>query len=142
MHTLQAAGVLAVAVLSPKEELLDPHLKARRFFDIVETPNGKRPVPHQIGAKFSAFEPDSGRVAPSLGQHNSEVLSGILGMSEAEIADLKERGVIGDEPISAVPLPVMRMFVQIPLASYTNMGALGGLDTDYREQLGLKGAGS
>ena len=35
-------------------------------------------------------------------------------MSDAEIAGLKEQGVIGDEPQLAVPLPVMRMFVQWP----------------------------
>ena len=31
----------------------------------------------------------------------------------------------------------MRMFVQLPLTSYLNMGALGGIETDYREQLGI-----
>jgi crotonobetainyl-CoA:carnitine CoA-transferase CaiB-like acyl-CoA transferase len=138
MHTLQKAGVLAAAVLNPKESLLDPHLKARGFFDRVDTENaGVRPVPHQLGAKFSAFEMDSARRAPKLGEHNAEVLSGLLGMGEAEIAELAEKQVIGDTPISAVPLPVMRMFVQFPLTSYQNMGALGGIETDYREQLGL-----
>jgi hypothetical protein len=29
------------------------------------------------------------------------------------------------------------MFVQFPLTSYANMGALGGQEPDYREQLGL-----
>ena len=51
---------------------------------------------------------------------------------------LKEKGVIGDTPVGAVPLPVMRMFVQFPLTSYQNMGALhDGMEKDYREQLGL-----
>lgn len=141
MHTLQAAGVPAAAVLNPKQELLDPHLSERRFFDRVETCNaGLRPVPHQLGAKFSAFEMDSARRAPKLGEHNLEILQGILGMSDAEVAQLEEQGVIGDTPISAVPLPVMRMFVQFPTTSYLNMGALAALDTDYREQLGLDGA--
>jgi hypothetical protein len=31
----------------------------------------------------------------------------------------------------------MRMFVQFPLTSYQNMGALGGTETDYKEQLGI-----
>ncbi len=138
MNTLQAAGVLAAAVLNPKESLLDPHLKARGFFDRVDTGNaGVRPVAHQLGAKFSAFEAKSARRAPNLGEHNAEILSQLLGMGDGEIAELKEKGVIGDTPISAVPLPVMRMFVQFPLTSYQNMGALGDLDTDYREQLGI-----
>lgn len=138
MHALQAAGVLAAAVLNPKEVLLDPHLRERGFFDRVDTENaGVRPVPHQLGAKFSAFEMDSARRAPKLGEHNHEVLSGLLGLTDAEIAELAEKQVIGDTPVSAVPLPVMRMFVQFPLTSYQNMGALGGIETDYREQLGI-----
>lgn len=143
MHTLQAAGVLAAAVLNPKEELLDPHLKERGFFEMVETAySGKRPVPHQLGAKFSAFVPDSARPAPKLGEHNAEVLKGILGMTDDEIAALKAAEVIADEPgksgVTAVPLPVMRMFVQFPSTSFMNMGALAGVDADYKEVLGIK----
>jgi crotonobetainyl-CoA:carnitine CoA-transferase CaiB-like acyl-CoA transferase len=138
MHELQAAGVLAAAVLNPKQVLLDPHLKERGFFDRVQTvQKDERLIPHQIGAKFSEFEPNTARRAPKLGEHNREILGGLLGMGEDEIAKLEENKVIGDEPISAVPLPVMRMFVQWPLTSYLNMGALGGIEKDYREQLGI-----
>ena len=138
MHTLQAAGVTAAAVLNPKQVLLDPHLRERGFFDRVDTgAAGVRPVPHQLGAKFSGFETDSARPAPKLGEHNAEILGELLGMSDEKIAALHEKGVIGDTPISAVPLPVMRMFVQFPLASYQQMGALAGVDTDYKEQLGI-----
>ena len=137
MHHLQAAGVLAAAVLNPKQVLFDSHLKARGFFDRVETEQGPRPVPHQVGAKFSAFEMPSARRAPRLGEHNHEILKG-LGLSDDEIRDLEERKVIGDEPQSAVPLPVMRMFVQWPLTSYQQMGALGAIEEDHREQLGIE----
>jgi crotonobetainyl-CoA:carnitine CoA-transferase CaiB-like acyl-CoA transferase len=139
MHTLQKAGVTAAAVLSPKESLLDPHLRQRDFFQVVETGNhGKRPVPRQLGARFSAFETDSARPAPKLGEHNREVLQGLLGMSDAEIAGLAEQKVIGDTPESAVPLQLMRMFVQFPNSTYLNMGALAGLETDYKRQLGIE----
>lgn len=138
MHLLQEAGVTAAAVLNPKQALLDPHLRERGFFDRVETDHGPRPVPHQIGAKFSAFEMPSARLAPKLGEHNREVLQGLLGMSDGELSSLEESKVIGDIPTSAVPLPVMRMFVQWPLTSYEQMGALGGIETDYREQLGIE----
>ncbi len=138
MHKLQAAGVMAAAVLSPKEELLDQHLKERGFFDMVETDgNGVRPVPHQLGAKFSAFEMDTGRRAPRLGEHNGEILEGLLGMSPEEVSQLKEQNVIGEEPILGLPIPVMRMFVQWPTTSYLQMGALAAIETDYREQLGI-----
>jgi hypothetical protein len=137
MRTLQDAGVIAAPVLNPKQVLLDEHLRKRGFFDRVQTPQGTRPVPHQIGARFSAFEMPTARLAPKLGEHNREILEGMLGMSETEVAALQEQGVIGDEPVMAVPLPVMRMFVQWPLTSYQNMGALQAIEPDFEQQLGL-----
>jgi crotonobetainyl-CoA:carnitine CoA-transferase CaiB-like acyl-CoA transferase len=136
MDQLQSAGITAAAVLNPKQVLFDRHLKERGFFDIVETQYGKRPVPHQLGAKFSDFEMPTGRNAPKLGEHNQEILSE-LGLSDVEIKELEEKKEIGEEPILAVPLPVMRMFVQWPLSSYQSMGAMGPIEEDYRQQLGI-----
>jgi crotonobetainyl-CoA:carnitine CoA-transferase CaiB-like acyl-CoA transferase len=139
MHLLQKAGVIAAAVLNPKQVLLDPHLKDRGFFDIIDQSGvGRKPIPHQLGAKFSAFSIDCDQPAPKLGEHNRDVLQGLLGLGDDEIASLEERNVIGDTPILPVPLDVMRMFVQWPLATYQQMGALGGLETDYKQQLGLE----
>lgn len=138
MEQLQNAGIIAAAVLNPKQVLFDKHLKERKFFDIVKTEQGKRPVPHQLGVKFSNFEMNTAKPAPRLGEHNHEVLSELLDMSDDEIKELEEKKVIGDEPESAVPLPVMRMFVQWPLTSYQQMGALGPIEPDYREQLGIE----
>ena len=65
MHLLQKAGVIAAAVLNPKQVLLDPHLRERGAFDMIDQPDvGKRPVSRQLGAKFSAFEPNSARARP------------------------------------------------------------------------------
>ena len=36
------------------------------------------------------------RPAPTLGQHNDEVFGEILGLPDAEIAGLREAGVIGE----------------------------------------------
>ena len=139
MNTLQPAGVIAAAVLNPKEVLFDPHLKDRGFFDYVDTENvGVRPAPHQLGAKFSAFKMASNRRAPRLGEHNREILEGLLALTPDEVTNLHEKGVIGDMPVSAVPLAVMRMVVQFPLTSYQNMGALGAIEADHREQLGIQ----
>ena len=38
------------------------------------------------------------RSAPCLGEHNTDVLSHLLGMSDADITDLCHRGIIGDHP--------------------------------------------
>jgi hypothetical protein len=33
-----------------------------------------------------------------LGEHNTEVLGGLLGLSAGELSDLKTRGIIGSRP--------------------------------------------
>lgn len=38
--------------------------------------------------------------APTLGQHNREIVSGLLELSEAEIAQLAEEGIIGTKMLS------------------------------------------
>ena len=65
------------------------------------------------------------------------MLQGLLGLSDDELADLQEAKAIGDRPEFAVPLAVMQMFVQWPLTSYLQMGALAALEPDYRQQLGM-----
>lgn len=143
MHQLQAAGIIAAPVLNPKQALLDPHLRERDFFQTVDTQDhGRRPVPRQLGARFSAFETDSARRAPALGEHNREVLQGILGLSDEDIARLEEQKVIGETPDTPVPVQVMRFFVQLPNPSYLEMGALARLEPDFKSQLGIDEATS
>ena len=138
MHLLQAAGVTAAAVLNPKEVLLDPHLRERGYFEMVEHAGGVRPVPKQLGARFSAFDTDVRGTAPKLGEHNREVLQGMVGLSDDELNELQEAKVIGETPELAVPLQMMQMMVQWPLTSLLQMGALGGLEADFKQQLGLE----
>ena len=137
MHLLQGAGVTAAAVLNPKQVLLDAHLRQRGYFDMVEYAGEARPVPKQLGARFSAFEVGARGGAPRLGEHNREVLQGLLGLSEDEMAELQEAKVIGDTPEFAPPLQVVRAMVQWPLTSFLQMGALAALEPDYKQQLGI-----
>jgi len=139
MRLLQRAGVIAAAVLNPKEVLLDPHLRERGYFETIDQPGvGPRPVPRQLGARFSAFEVASQGPAPKLGEHNREVLQGLLGLSDEELARLQQQKVIGDAPDFALPVDVMRMFVQWPTTTFLQMGALAALEPDYKQQLGLE----
>lgn len=135
MRLLQGAGVTAAAVLNPKQVLFDLHLRERGYFDVVEQAGAKRYVPKQLGARFSAFEVAARGPAPKLGEHNREVLQGMLGLSDAEMAELAEAKAIGDTPEFGVPLPVIQMFVQWPLTSLLQMGALAAVEPDYGEQL-------
>ena len=140
MHLLQRAGVTAAAVLNGKEVLLNPHLRERGAFDMVDVPGaGKRPVPRVLGARFNRFEAKARGPAPKLGEHNREVLQGLLDLSDEEVARLEEEGVIGTEPVLMYPLPIARQVVVQPLFSFKQMGALLDIEPDYKEQLGLEG---
>lgn len=101
MHTLQAHGVTAGAVLTGGEILGDPHLEARGFWDVVEHPEGwtyKQVTPPW---RLSKSPRRVTTPAPALGEHNPYVLSNLLGLSEQEVAALAAQGVIGTQPSGA-----------------------------------------
>jgi hypothetical protein len=43
------------------------------------------------------------RLAPTLGQHNDEVLRGLLGLGDAEMEQLRSAEIIGDTAIAKTP---------------------------------------
>ncbi len=98
---LIAAGIPAARLLRPVRYTDEPQLAARVFYQEVEHPlSGKRLFP-VFPMRFS-FEPDRKiffRPAPMLGQHNAEIL-GELGFTQADVAALEARHIIGTEPLS------------------------------------------
>ncbi len=95
---LQAAGVRAGPVLANWEVVTDPHLHERGYLVYVDHPEaGVLPFPG-FGWKLSRTPAQVRRHSPMFGEHNREVLQGILGMTESDVADLYESGVTGDEP--------------------------------------------
>jgi len=141
MAALQAAGVRAAAVLHGKDLLFNAHLRARGHFDLVDHPEiGPRPYPRQLPVHFSAFEARARGSAPLLGQHNDEVLKGLAGLTDDDLASLREQHVIGDRPEPS-PSPVQaRAMVELPLDVLIEAGAIRAVESDYREQLGLGAA--
>jgi crotonobetainyl-CoA:carnitine CoA-transferase CaiB-like acyl-CoA transferase len=98
MHRLQARGVAACAVLDARGLVEDPHLAARGFFVTITHPDaGTYPFPGQP-IHLSETPATFRRPAPGLGQHNREVLGGILGMTDAQMDELHAAGIIADEP--------------------------------------------
>ena len=72
---------------------------ARGFFETVEHPvAGDPPVP---GLPWRSRGVDRWirRPAPTLGQHNHEVLGGRLGLTPDELATLEADGLIGTRPL-------------------------------------------
>jgi formyl-CoA transferase len=86
---------LAVApIYQLNETVNDPHLAARDMFvDLDHLKAGKvRTANNPI--KFSLTPTERKSAAPILGQHNKEILGMILGLSDAEIEELVNNGVV------------------------------------------------
>ena len=96
MERLQRAGVPAAALLHQPEMTGDPQLAERGFFQRLTHPAaGTHDYPGPV-AQFShtPLTPLRGR-APLLGEHNEELLRGLLGLSEAEYQELVEDQIVG-----------------------------------------------
>ena len=95
---LLAAGVPAAPVITGRESIDNPQLASRghqQWMDHVVV--GAVPYP-SFPARFNGQYHRLGRPAPTLGEHNEEILSDVLGLDEAEIARLAETKVIGTRP--------------------------------------------
>lgn len=91
---LDAVKVPCGPILNMEQVVSDPHLQARNM--IVELAHpivGSILVPG-VPIKFSETPAGIRCAAPELGEHNREIFSGLLGMSETEIDALKEKGAI------------------------------------------------
>ena len=96
MRLLQAVGVAAGPVMDQRDAFADPHLSARGIFEEVyhEDVGGSHLY---VGAPFKMSEtPARIRRGPvRLGQDNEYVYKQILGVSDAEYAELERAGHIG-----------------------------------------------
>ena len=96
---LQAAGVAAGAVLNALELLQDPQVRAYSGFEYVETP-GVGPTPYpRVAFRLSRTPVPVSGPAPGFGEANDYVLSEVLGMADARVAELRLDGVVADEPM-------------------------------------------
>jgi crotonobetainyl-CoA:carnitine CoA-transferase CaiB-like acyl-CoA transferase len=96
---LQSVGVPAGPVLANWEIVSDPHLYERGYFvDVVHAEVGH----YRWDGYPWKFSKTPGRIryaSPLFGEHNDEILCGLLGLSREETADLRAKGVVADEPI-------------------------------------------
>ena len=93
---LLAAGVPAAPVVGGLDLLGLPQLMARRFFEEIDHPAVGRRELQGMPFRFNTrTEKWLRSAAPTLGQHNQEVLCGELKVDPGEFALLEEEGVIG-----------------------------------------------
>lgn len=91
---LLAAGVPAAVVASPRHLVeSDAQLRARDYWQRVEHPELGRSLYSSPPYRIDGERVDLAR-PPLLGEHNREVLGGILGLTDQRIAELQERGVV------------------------------------------------
>jgi crotonobetainyl-CoA:carnitine CoA-transferase CaiB-like acyl-CoA transferase len=96
---LRAAGVAAAPVVDQRDVVTQPVSEARGFAEWCDHPVvGRIPVMTQP-FRWSGIDRWIRFPAPTLGQHNHEVLSSILGLDDAEIEQLEDEGVIGTRPV-------------------------------------------
>jgi crotonobetainyl-CoA:carnitine CoA-transferase CaiB-like acyl-CoA transferase len=134
MERLQAAGVRAGAVFDSRDLNVNRHLRARGFLETVQFPPerkiGKRPI---IGRPWRLSKtPIAVRgPGPTLGQHNREVVQGILGYSDAQYAELERKGIVGTTPTN------VRKLAHMEMDEHVRQGRLAFWDPDFKKRLGI-----
>jgi crotonobetainyl-CoA:carnitine CoA-transferase CaiB-like acyl-CoA transferase len=100
VDALLERGIPAAPVLPARDAATNPQLRARGFFEAVTHPvTGTHELPG-LPMRFSGLRPRWYRApAPTLGQHNDEVLGELLGLGDDALAALRAAGVIGDRPV-------------------------------------------
>jgi crotonobetainyl-CoA:carnitine CoA-transferase CaiB-like acyl-CoA transferase len=95
---LVAAGVPAAFARDPRTMLDHPQLRERGFHEEVhhEVIGAKRTP--TVPFRYASVEQWLRSPAPLLGQHNRDILGGVLGLDDDTLAELERDGVIGTRP--------------------------------------------
>ncbi len=97
LKILEEHRVAAAPVMSVVDTVSHPHFKARNMIRTVPDPIlGEVMIPG-FPLKFSAFPKPLEIRAPLLGEHGDDILREQLGMSDAQIAELRNQGVLHSE---------------------------------------------
>ncbi len=95
---LLAAGIPAAPVADPRIASRNPQMAARAFFEPFSHPVVGTQVVPTVPFRYASVERWLRAPAPTLGEHNRELLCGLLGLDEEEFRTLVADGVIGDRP--------------------------------------------
>ncbi|CAH0299789.1 Succinyl-CoA--L-malate CoA-transferase beta subunit [Pseudomonas sp. Bi70] len=92
IEALKGARVPAGYPYTAADIVQDPHYLARQMIEQVQTSVGPLKVPGVL-PKLSRTPGRIGTGGPQLGEHSEDILAG-LGLSEEQVAGLRERGII------------------------------------------------
>ena len=95
MHETMARGLVIGLVQNPQQVVDSPHLAERGYFVEIDHPEAgslKYPSPGFLMDEENPME--GSKAAPTLGEHNSEILGGELGLSAEELGQLRASQII------------------------------------------------
>lgn len=98
VEALVAAGVPAGSARDPRTIATHPQLVARGFFEELDHPVCGPQAFAGLPFRFASVDRWLTRPAPTMGEHDEEVLGGELGLSADELARLTAAEVIGTAP--------------------------------------------
>lgn len=94
LDALEAAGIPAGPVLSPRQVLDDPHVHAAEYLKMIAYPGMPHAAPvSDTPVRLSRTPAGIHHRPPTLGEHTEQVL-GELGYTHAEIAELRQKRVV------------------------------------------------
>ncbi|HET7272370.1 MAG TPA: CoA transferase, partial [Rubrobacter sp.] len=94
LEVMREAGVPAGKLFTAEDMLSDEQYAARQNIVEVDDPEiGPFPMQNVV-PRLSETPGEVRWTGPALGQHNDEVFKGVLGMSEEDLAGLRERGIV------------------------------------------------
>jgi crotonobetainyl-CoA:carnitine CoA-transferase CaiB-like acyl-CoA transferase len=100
VELLWPLGLAVARVVHPRRVIDNPQLWARGFFEPIDHPVvGAVSLPGFPARLTSQPAPLHRSPAPTLGQHNAEVLGELLGIGTEELSRLAQAQVIGDRPL-------------------------------------------
>ena len=93
LRQLEAASVPAGPIYNVEDMVADPHFQARGLFEAVDIDGNPRKIPALV-PKLSETPGGTSWPGPEVGAYNDEVFKDLLGMSDDEVASLRETGII------------------------------------------------
>ncbi|MEM6438944.1 MAG: CoA transferase [Pseudomonadota bacterium] len=87
-------GVPAGLIYTAEDMIQDPHFKAREAIVEVPHPDFGPMRMQNVAPRLSRTPGKVRHVGPALGEHNEDVLKGLLGMQDEVLADYAERGIV------------------------------------------------
>jgi hypothetical protein len=137
MERLQGARLPAGAVFDARDVNLNPHYRARGFLETVEFPPDRRMGKRVIMGRPWRLDKTPLAVAgpaPVFGQHNGDVIHGILGYTDRRCAELEQAGILAAYPRTPrIPSPMS-------MDERVEQGRLAYSDLDFKERLGIEDA--